>query len=137
MPLPSVADTMRIFYEVDFGDDQKVLMPRLETRYSKMTITELKRINRENGGKWFSPGAMKAFDSKVESRVLGPDKDGNYYFVSSETTPGFELDARGPRRFAVRKATMPNARITTVGRTQQYSEKQLALDAIRKLIEAE
>ena len=58
------------------------------------TMAEIRQANKDSGGHWFSPGAMRFFKSRIESRT---PIDGRY-FVTSET-PGD--GAR--RRFTVRE----------------------------------
>lgn len=60
-----------------------------------MDIDQIKASN----PMWFSPGAMRFFNTQVDDRVYeGP---GGIYFVTSE-----EYDTHSPRRYTVRIVTL-------------------------------
>lgn len=74
--------------------------------------------------KWFTPGAMRFFNSKVPPNVYG-----NRYFVTSE-----QYDYDSPRLYTIREI-MDDGSINTVGEFQQYETLTAARVAARKLVQ--
>lgn len=73
----------------------------------RWTINEIWIANRRAGQHFFSPGAMRFFDSSVaDTTHCGP---GGVYFVTGEKGPV------GPRRFTVRLFDPDTGEVYTVG----------------------
>lgn len=73
------------------------------------------------GSYWFSPGAMKFFNTKIESSLIG-----GRYFITSE-----RYEAGEPKLFNVRKVIrVSDGRldIETIGEHMTYTTKQQALN---------
>lgn len=87
-------------------------------------IAEIGKIRRRNaaaGQYFFSPGAMRFFDSIVYSKVYG-----GRYFITSERAPGFK------RKFIIREA-LDSGEIETVGEFQKYASKDDAIAVVKNL----
>ena len=94
------------------------------------TITEIKAANkaraeREDRAYWFEAGAMRFFNSRIESRVF--EGKGGVFFITSEF-----CHATDPVRYTVRQA-LPTGEIKTVGSFQQYAWKEDAEDEAQLL----
>ena len=74
------------------------------------SIRTIKYANREAGGKFFTAGAMRFFNSYVHQKVFG-----GCYFVTSE-----QFDHRSPRLYTVRKIS-EDGRVSTVGDFQAFA----------------
>lgn len=77
------------------------------------------------GSKWFSKGAMKWFNSKVESSLIG-----GRYFITSE-----RYETSDPKLFNIRKVVRESdgrLDIETVGEHMTYTTKQQALNALEE-----
>jgi hypothetical protein len=85
------------------------------------TISDLKALNRENGGCWFEPSTMRFFNSRIESGIIK-----GQYFITSEK---HDEEAR---RFTVRSFD-GQGDIDTVGEFQAYRSKDEARKAIKVL----
>ena len=86
----------------------------------ELTMANVKRNNKTSGWLWFSPGAMRFFRSKIESKLLKQK-----YFVTSEQ---FEDDS--PRLFTIRVYDSKTHQIDTVGDFQGYKTKDEAMDGV-------
>lgn len=75
--------------------------------------------------KWFSTGAMRWFDSRIESEVLH-----GCYFVTSEQEPEWR-GKRPPRRYSVRVAGEDGS-IETVGEFMEHRTLDAALAAVEE-----
>ena len=73
------------------------------------TIDEIKQANEDAGRFWFSPGALRFFNSHIHSPVFG-----GRYFVSSE-----RFDETYPKLFTVHRIN-DEGHIETIGEFQQY-----------------
>jgi len=89
---------------------------------SALTMSDVKRKNKEAGLFWFSPTSMRFFKSRVESELIG-----GKFFVSSE-----QFDEDAPRLYSVREYHPKTHGIDTVGKFQAFKTCQDALDAIEK-----
>jgi len=92
-----------------------------------LTLEQFKNYHEANGGKWFSPGAMKFFAARVETDLIN-----GCYFITSEQfkCPGH---ATGKRYFTIRKADMHSLSVETIGTFQQYTTKAAAIKAAEAL----
>ena len=84
------------------------------------TIVEVEAHNKAIGRIWFQPGAMKFFNSKIESGIIK-----GRYFISSEKGP---LEVR---MYSVRLVL--NGKIETVGKFNAFFDKTSAKDFIKEL----
>lgn len=87
-------------------------------------IEKIKRKNKEGGFEFFSEGAIYFFSSRVHTKVYG-----GIYFVTSEKTPSSR------RAYTVRRA-LEDGDIETVGEFMQYSTRQKAHAAAKRLADA-
>ena len=92
------------------------------------TMEEVKAANKAMGRYWFSPGAMRFFQSRAGSELYG-----GKYFVSSERKPRTGFHDRYPRRYTIREAHL-DGKITTVGEFQQYSTRNAAISGIKRIL---
>jgi hypothetical protein len=89
------------------------------------SMPAVKAAFNSSGSKWFTPGAMKWFNSKVESSLIG-----GRYFITSE-----RYESGEPKRFNVRKVVRESdgrLDIETVGEHMTYTTKQQALNALEE-----
>ncbi|WZX99209.1 hypothetical protein NSQ26_07610 [Bacillus sp. FSL W7-1360] len=84
-----------------------------------LTIAEMKELNEEAGFYFFSPGAMRFFNSKIETQ---PTREG--YFITSEH-PGDEV-----RRFTIRLFDLETSDVHTVEEFQEFETLEDAIDAM-------
>jgi hypothetical protein len=84
-------------------------------------IDTIRQRNRAAGQYFFSPGAMRFFDS-----IVYPEVYGGRYFITSERAPGFK------RKFTIREA-LDSGEIKTVGKFQQYSSHVHAVSVVRSM----
>lgn len=90
---------------------------------NNLTMTDVKRENKKAGRYWFTEGAIKFFNSKIESKLLNQK-----YFVTSE-----RFEEGYPRLYTIRAYNPKTHQIDTVGEFQQYKTKEGALVAIGNL----
>lgn len=95
------------------------------------TMADVKAANKDQASAsgrayWFERGAMKFFNTKVESPLYG-----GRYFITSEV---MDL-SRGPRLYSIREAEADGT-IETVGEFQGYRLKEDARDEIKRLLKA-
>lgn len=83
------------------------------------TISELKALNKRNGGHWFDKSTMSFFNARVESEIIR-----GRYFVTSE-----QYDADTARKYSVRSFDAEGG-VDTVGEFQAYDTKRDALAAV-------
>jgi hypothetical protein len=96
------------------------------------TIDDIRAANRTAGQKWFDPGTMEFFSSRIEPKVYH-----GCYFISSEQYELTSVDiARGipqpPRRWTIHLVT-PRGWVSTMGEFQQYTTLQEAEEAVATL----
>lgn len=87
--------------------------------------TQLKQLARDCGNHFFSPGAMRFFNSRVSNNVWG-----NRYFITSERY------AEEPRRYTVREFAYNGGVLTvdTVGGFQEFATMSEAIKRVRNLV---
>lgn len=83
------------------------------------------------GSFWFSPGAMKFFNTKIESSLIG-----GRYFITSE-----QYETGSQKLFNIRKVVRdmnntPSLDIETVGEHMTYTTKQQAMNALEEYLKA-
>ena len=87
------------------------------------SIPAVKAAFNSAGSFWFSPGAMKFFNTKIESSLIG-----GRYFITSER---YEIGE--PKRFNVRKVVRESdgrLDIETLGEHMTYTTKHQAMVAL-------
>ena len=89
------------------------------------SMDEIRTANRQAGQHFFEAGAMKFFNSRIESTVIDLE-----YFITSEQ---FEA---APRTFTVRRAD-ERGHIQTVGEIHQYRTQVAAELAVNKLADSD
>ena len=88
-----------------------------------LSISDVRKINREAGQFFFEPSSMKFFDSKIETQGLLIN---NRLFVTSEQfTPS--VGKADPRKFTVRGLNKKTGSIDTVSEFQQFKTKESAV----------
>lgn len=90
---------------------------------TKFTLRDIIAANTAAGGKWFDPGNMRFFSSRLSERVY-PRGDSTY-FVSSERR-------RGERRYYSVRVSLPNGDIQTLGSFQAFDTLGQAHTAARR-----
>lgn len=90
-----------------------------------MTITEIKSANRRIGKHFFSPGAMRFFNSKVHPGVYG-----NHYFITSEQNGNESL-----RRYSIRRCD--EGEISTIGEYNEIKSLAEAKKIIKEILKKE
>ena len=88
----------------------------------------LENLRNAHSGHWFSPGAMRFFNSRLGSEVL-PVPDG-WLFTSSE-----RFDQNCDRMYTIRKMDQFGD-VDTVGEFQSFSSSAAARRAMRKMYDA-
>lgn len=83
------------------------------------TITQMKKLNKEAGGYWFSKESMSFFDSKVETPA-----NAKGYFITSE-----QFDEESPRKFTLRWFNPISYTVDTIGEFQEYETLEQAKNA--------
>ena len=76
----------------------------------RITLAEMKERNKQQGQYWFSKGAMKFFNSKIESE---PTEKG--YFVTSEY-----MEDPNTKRYTIRFFDQKTNKVETIGDFRQY-----------------
>jgi len=94
-------------------------------RFGFRTIADVKKANKENGFFWFSKGAMKFFDTKIETSLL---KGG--YFVTSE-----DIDCHNFRKYKIRRVKNDKGNIETIG--DSFNRLEKAKEIIRDMLQKE
>jgi hypothetical protein len=94
-----------------------------------MNKTEMKELDKKNGGYFFSKGAMRFFNSIIET--TGTDFKGKSYFITSE-----KFDEKSPRLYTIRCIDMKEGYVSKVSEFQEYRTKEDALEARKTLIKA-
>lgn len=89
------------------------------------TLSEVRAANAAAGHAFFETQAMGFFNSKIESDLYG-----GALFVTSEREK-----RKMPPRFTIRRADADGS-VSTVGEFQQYTFRDDARDAARRLAEA-
>jgi len=89
------------------------------------SVDQIKQTNARLGHYWFTPEAMRFFDSRILSRVYG-----GRLFVSSE-----RFDDESPRRYTIR-AVANDGSVSTVGAFQQYGSRREAITAAEGMEES-
>jgi len=93
-----------------------------------LSISDVKRINKQSGHFFFEEGAMRFFESKVESRGLLIN---NKFFITSEQFIS-STGQSSPRKFTVRELNRKTGGIGTVGEFQQFTTRKQAIDFAEK-----
>jgi hypothetical protein len=101
-----------------------------EASPTRLARRELVSLVDDSGSKFFSAGAKRFFNSKLESEgLVAPD--GSVYFVTSEQQ---ERDgSRGGRRFSIRRFDGKQS-VKTVGAFMGYGHREDALDELRGML---
>jgi hypothetical protein len=81
------------------------------------SVTEIIKANEKAGLFFFDPGAMRFFDSRIESEVIGDNR-----FITSE-----QAGDEHPRLYTIREAT-PDGAVNTVGDFQEWPTLQDAIN---------
>ena len=89
----------------------------------KLTMADVKRINREKGQFFFSPQTIRFFNSRIESTLM---RGG--FFITSE-----RFDENSPRKYTVRRFVPHTGEILTEGGFQTFKNKEDAQEFIRMI----
>lgn len=93
-----------------------------------LTVSDVKRINREAGQFFFSPESMKFFESRIETKGLLIK---NRFFITSEQFIS-STGQKAPRKFTVRELNRETGGITTVSKFNEISTKKEAIKFAEK-----
>ena len=93
-----------------------------------LTVSDVKRINREAGQFFFSPESMKFFESRIETRGLLIK---NRFFVTSEQFIS-STGEKSPRKFTVRELNRETGGIITVSKFNSIPTKKEAIEFAEK-----
>jgi hypothetical protein len=98
---------------------------RLNKEKPMNNTTQLKELARDCGNHFFTPGAMRFFNSRVSNNVWG-----GRYFITSERY------SDEPRRYTVREFVYSEGRLTidTVGEFQEFGKMSQAIKRVRELV---
>lgn len=88
------------------------------------SISELKELNKRNGGCWFEPATMRFFGTRIESGIIAKE-----YFITSEQPP------HGLRQFSVRQFSKTGD-VDTIGEFCSYNSKTSAIAALQSHLSA-
>lgn len=102
----------------------------------KLTINDVRRINRAKGLHFFDADTIRFFGSRVESQLFD-----NLTFVTSEQNDngvwigGVEYKAwNGERRYTIRRFNPDDGTIDTVGEFGQYDTAEEAIKAALDIV---
>jgi hypothetical protein len=88
------------------------------------SIPAVKAAFSSAGNPWFSPGAMRFFNSTIESSLIG-----GRYFITSE-----RMEKREPKLFTIRKVVRNSdgsIEIETISEFQEFKTEDLARKALK------
>lgn len=94
-----------------------------------LSVSDVKRINKEAGQFFFEPESMRFFESKIETRGLLIK---NKFFITSEQF----IPSTGkpfPRKFTIRGFNRETGGIPTISKFQQFKTKSEAVKFAEKL----
>jgi len=129
-PLAGIVKGIEMFDEMDETVDR--FMAALPIQDRMKNLTDVRRIARQTGNKFFSKSAMRFFNSRIVGGTRSTS-DGQVWFITSEK---MDDDLHGnsfPRLYKVRRAMMQGDRldITSVG-----EEHATVKDAQRAMLAA-
>lgn len=87
-----------------------------------LTITEMKRLNKAAGQYWFSKGAMKFFNTKIEAK---PDK--NNFFITSDCPND------GIKRYTIRRFNTETYEVETASEFWEFRTLEEAKAARKQM----
>lgn len=90
-----------------------------------MKMSEIKRIAKKAGSRFFDPDYMSFFSSRACGD--GVRCGNNVFFVTSE-----QFDYNSPRLYTIRILALDSGHIDTMGKYQQYETSKQAHDVIEK-----
>jgi len=99
----------------------------LQNKKKRLTIGDIKDLNRKAGQHWFSPDTMKFFKSKVPNDWEG--LVGNRFFITSEKSP------YDKRKYTIREWKGRTKSIDSVGDFNKLNTKAQAERVLKKLME--
>lgn len=88
-----------------------------------LTISDVKKINREAGQFFFTPQAMRFFESRIETKGVLIN---NRFFITSEQFIS-STGKKDPRRFTVRELNRETGGIITVSKFNSIPTKKEAI----------
>jgi hypothetical protein len=88
------------------------------------SLSEVRAANKAIDNHWFDRGAMRFFNTRIESNLL----EGQYFITSEQPSEGSK------RMFSVREAEVDGS-IDTLGEFNSYPSKRSALAALKIVIE--
>lgn len=97
-----------------------------------ISIADVERANDRAGRRWFDPGALRFFRSRVAQSAYQASNSRLAFFTSSEQNPGGLSGTRYPRLYSVRVADLDTGCITTVGAFQGYETGAQANSAAKR-----
>ena len=101
-----------------------------------ITINDAMRISMEKGKKWFTPSAMEAFGSRIETDML----EGNYFVSSEQDTKGvIGPDGKrykawnGKRRFTTHRFIVESGSVVDISEFGEFASLKSALKSLEKI----
>lgn len=94
------------------------------------TIQEVKKANAILQLHWFDDDTMRWFRSEIESDLMTL-RDDRQFFITSEQFIPSQGDPF-PRLFSIRQV-LPDGRVQTLGKFQEYETKQEALKVLAQM----
>lgn len=102
-------------------------MQHQENKVKRLTIRDIKELNRKRGQHWFSPSTMRFFNSRVPSD--NTPLINNQYFISSE-----RMDWEHPREYSIRRWSGREKNIDTIGEFGSFKSRQQAMRKLKELL---
>ncbi len=88
---------------------------------TKLTITEMKKLNNEVGETWFGRKEMEFFNTKIETK---PNKEN--MFITSEYMDDPQL-----KKYSIRQFNLISKKIETISEFQEYDTLENAKQGMR------
>lgn len=98
---------------------RKAKQSRPPAKAKVSSISDLQRLNEQNGGCWFEPSTMRFFRTRIESGILR-----GKYFITSD-----QRDYDTPRKFTARSFDDEGS-VGTVGEFHEHDTKQEAIESL-------
>jgi hypothetical protein len=99
----------------------------LAMKKKRLSIGDIKELNRKAGQHWFSPDTMRFFKSKIPQDHVGLVN--NRYFITSEKSPWDK------RKYSIREWLGKSKTIETVGDFGSFNTKSQAERKLKKMMQ--
>lgn len=102
-----------------------------ETKVKKISIGEVKRLNKEKGLFWFTQDTMKFFDSRIETNIVKVVKNKGYFITSEQF---HDSGGSEPRKYTIRVVDLDTGRVNTVIDFNTIRAFEVAKDKLDEII---